>query len=229
MPKLIAEGVQLDAAYFDTYGERDADMRAFHAALPKLLRPGGLYSFFNGLCPSTLLPGRGVPDRQVELEGLGFSVAFEPVELGPLGDATWDGVRRRYFQADTYYLPHCVLGGGADADDAEMGEAGGEGADAGCSRGGNAAALALMAASVQGDGSTAAGQRAVLREHAAAARASGLALTAALDEAWAAASAAASRGCTRRSRRRRRQDRSIAARRRCPGACARWQADWHPR
>ena len=64
---------------------------------------------------------------KLELEGLGFSVAFEPVELGPLGDATWDGVRRRYFQADTYYLPHCVLGGGADDAD---GEAGGEGADA---------------------------------------------------------------------------------------------------
>ena len=190
LPKLIAEGVQLDAAYFDTYGERDADMRAFHAALPKLLRPGGLYSFFNGLCPFNLFfQGVACQTVKVELEALGFAVAFEPVELGPLGDATWDGVRRRYFQADTYYLPHCVLGGGADDGDAEMGEDGGDGADARMFARRNAAALALMAASVQGDGSTAAGQRAVLREHVLPPlEEAGWALTAALDDAWAAAS-----------------------------------------
>ena len=190
LPKLIAEGVQLDAAYFDTYGERDADMRAFHAALPKLLRPGGLYSFFNGLCPFNLFfQGVACQTVKVELEALGFAVAFEAVELGPLGDATWDGVRRRYFQADTYYLPHCVLGGGADDGDAEMGEDGGDGADARMFARRNAAALALMAASVQGDGSTAAGQRAVLREHVLPPlEEAGWALTAALDDAWAAAS-----------------------------------------
>jgi hypothetical protein len=29
-------------------------MRSFHDHLPRLLRPGGAYSFFNGLCPDNL-------------------------------------------------------------------------------------------------------------------------------------------------------------------------------
>ena len=29
-------------------------MRPFHAALPALLRPGGVYSFFNGLAPDNI-------------------------------------------------------------------------------------------------------------------------------------------------------------------------------
>ena len=48
----------LDAIYFDTYGEYDADMATLHAELPRLLRPGGVYSFFNGLWVS-----RGFTDR----------------------------------------------------------------------------------------------------------------------------------------------------------------------
>ena len=40
-----------DGVFFDTYGERYSDMEDFHAALPRLLKPGGVYSLFNGMCP----------------------------------------------------------------------------------------------------------------------------------------------------------------------------------
>lgn len=43
-----------DGVFFDTYGEYAEDMREFHAHLPRLLAPGGVYSFFNGLCPDNL-------------------------------------------------------------------------------------------------------------------------------------------------------------------------------
>ena len=36
------------------YGEYYSDMREFHSYLPKLLNPGGIYSFFNGLCPHNI-------------------------------------------------------------------------------------------------------------------------------------------------------------------------------
>jgi protein arginine N-methyltransferase 2 len=36
--------------FFDTYGEYYEDMREFHDHLPKLLKPDGVYSYFNGLC-----------------------------------------------------------------------------------------------------------------------------------------------------------------------------------
>ncbi|KAL8256344.1 hypothetical protein R6Q59_031411 [Mikania micrantha] len=39
-----------DGIFFDTYGEYYDDLREFHHHLPALLKPGGIYSFFNGLC-----------------------------------------------------------------------------------------------------------------------------------------------------------------------------------
>ena len=33
------------------YGERYSDMEDFHTALPSFVKPGGVYSFFNGMCP----------------------------------------------------------------------------------------------------------------------------------------------------------------------------------
>ncbi|XP_077219974.1 ankyrin repeat family protein isoform X2 [Tasmannia lanceolata] len=43
-----------DGIFFDTYGEYYEDLREFHQHLPKLLKPGGIYSFFNGLCGAYL-------------------------------------------------------------------------------------------------------------------------------------------------------------------------------
>nr|DAD21368.1 TPA_asm: hypothetical protein HUJ06_022831 [Nelumbo nucifera] len=63
-----------DGIFFDTYGEYYEDMREFHQHLPALLKPGGIYSFFNGLCG---------------------------------GEEVWEGVRHKYWQLDTYYLPVC--------------------------------------------------------------------------------------------------------------------------
>ncbi|XP_057973215.1 protein arginine N-methyltransferase 2 isoform X2 [Malania oleifera] len=44
-----------DGIFFDTYGEYYEDLREFHQHLPVLLKPGGVYSFFNGLCGGDLL------------------------------------------------------------------------------------------------------------------------------------------------------------------------------
>jgi protein arginine N-methyltransferase 2 len=38
-----------DGIFFDTYGEYYEDMQDFHEELENLLKPGGCYSFFNGL------------------------------------------------------------------------------------------------------------------------------------------------------------------------------------
>ena len=98
-----------DAIYFDTYGEHDADMVRFHEELPRLLRPGGVYSFFNGLCPfNGFFQGVACQVVQLELEQLGFAVAFEALQMEPLQDAEWEGVRRRYYLSDVYHLPHAV-------------------------------------------------------------------------------------------------------------------------
>jgi hypothetical protein len=43
-----------DAIFYDAYAEDYADMRELHAMLPELLVAGGVYSFFNGLCPDNI-------------------------------------------------------------------------------------------------------------------------------------------------------------------------------
>jgi protein arginine N-methyltransferase 2 len=67
VPQLIAKGRRFDGIFYDTYGEHDADMAEFHAHLPALLRPGGVYSFFNGMCPNNVF-FQGVACQVVELE-----------------------------------------------------------------------------------------------------------------------------------------------------------------
>jgi protein arginine N-methyltransferase 2 len=55
MPELIKSGVELDAVFYDTYGEHAFDMEDFHVQMSQILsKPQGVYSFFNGLAPDNL-------------------------------------------------------------------------------------------------------------------------------------------------------------------------------
>lgn len=54
-PRLIEQGVRVDAVFYDTYGEHFLDLEDFHGLLPQLLsKPHGMYSFFNGLAPDNI-------------------------------------------------------------------------------------------------------------------------------------------------------------------------------
>ncbi|KAL1510463.1 hypothetical protein AB1Y20_006770 [Prymnesium parvum] len=109
------EGPCFDAVFYDTYGEHDADMADFHDELPRILRRGGVYSFFNGLCPfNVFFQGVACAVVQLELQALGFTSTFEamPVHVPDEHDEQWAQIRRKYYFSDTYYLPHCVLDGG---------------------------------------------------------------------------------------------------------------------
>ena len=55
MPELIKSGVEVDAVFYDTYGEHALDMEDFHVQMSQILsKPHGVYSFFNGLAPDNL-------------------------------------------------------------------------------------------------------------------------------------------------------------------------------
>ena len=55
LPQLIQQGMEVDAVFFDTYGEHATDMQDFHVQMSKILsQPKGIYSFFNGLAPDNL-------------------------------------------------------------------------------------------------------------------------------------------------------------------------------
>lgn len=45
---------QYDGIFFDTYGEYYEEMHEFHQQLPRILKSGGVYSFFNGLASDNI-------------------------------------------------------------------------------------------------------------------------------------------------------------------------------
>lgn len=95
--------------FFDTYGEHYEDLREFHGHLRSLLKPDGLYSFFNGMCAhSPFFHSVYCQLVSLELAHLGLKTQFVPLPVAQCLDGeTWEGVRRKYWQLDTYYLPVC--------------------------------------------------------------------------------------------------------------------------
>lgn len=97
--------------FFDTYGEYYEQMREFHSFVPRLLKKGGIYSFFNGLAPDNmffhLVYGEIV---RKELHVLGLTLTYEavPVDKHILEDKTWKHVNNRYWHLPLYFVPTCV-------------------------------------------------------------------------------------------------------------------------
>ncbi|PKU83292.1 protein arginine N-methyltransferase 2 [Dendrobium catenatum] len=98
-----------DGIFFDTFGEYYEDMREFHKHLYRLLKPGGIYSYFNGFCGSNAF-FHVVYCQLVALElgDLGYSTQFIPLPVKEcLSENIWKGVKHKYWQLDTYNLPVC--------------------------------------------------------------------------------------------------------------------------
>ncbi|XP_072951552.1 protein arginine N-methyltransferase 2 [Typha angustifolia] len=98
-----------DGIFFDTYGEYYEDMKKFQQHLPRLLKPGGIYSYFNGLCgDNAFFHVVYCQLVSLELTNLGYSTQFVPLPVKDcLAKEVWEGVQQKYWQLDTYYLPVC--------------------------------------------------------------------------------------------------------------------------
>jgi protein arginine N-methyltransferase 2 len=95
-----------DGIFWDTFGEHYKDQKVFHDAIPMLLKPDGIFSFFNGLGGTNPF-FHDVYCRIVEMEfdEMGFSVQYIPVDVDPSAAQIWDGVKRRYWSLQKYNLP----------------------------------------------------------------------------------------------------------------------------
>ncbi|KAK9809247.1 hypothetical protein WJX72_012048 [[Myrmecia] bisecta] len=99
---------QFDGIFFDTYGEYYEDLRAFHEHVPKLVRPGGVYSYFNGLAAdNAFFHAVYCQIVKSEMERLGMATQFIPLPINVSDKSIWEGVKNRYWQLDTYFLPIC--------------------------------------------------------------------------------------------------------------------------
>lgn len=109
VPKLLQAGLKFDGIFFDTYGEHWLDMEDFHVHVAQLLeKPHGVYSFFNGLAPDNVFfHGVACECIKLQLSSIGLDVQFEPCEI-EVKESEWDGIRRKYWHGNTYYLPICV-------------------------------------------------------------------------------------------------------------------------
>mmetsp|Transcript_13312 Transcript_13312/g.27174 ORF Transcript_13312/g.27174 Transcript_13312/m.27174 type:complete len:381 (-) Transcript_13312:18-1160(-) len=103
------EDDSMDGVFFDTYAENHTDLEEFHRCLPRIMADGGVYSFFNGLCPDNIF-FHGVACNVVSLNltSLGFNVEFVACDI-KVKDEAWEGVRRKYWHFDNYFLPICKL------------------------------------------------------------------------------------------------------------------------
>lgn len=101
---------KFDGIFFDTYGEYFEDMKDLHNQLPQLLRPRGVYSFFNGLAPDNIFFHMVYGEiARRELNALGLSVRYEAIPIDASSDTIWEGIAHRYWHLPCYFLPICVL------------------------------------------------------------------------------------------------------------------------
>ena len=111
--------------FFDTYGEYYDDLREFQSHLPALLKPSGIYSFFNGMCAdNAFFHTVYCHIVALELSQQGLTTDYVPLPVSHcLSEEMWGEVKRKYWQLDTYQLPVCYR-----AESEEKGEEGeGEG------------------------------------------------------------------------------------------------------
>lgn len=108
LPTLVAEGAVFDAIYFDTFAESYGEFREFVSEqVIGLLDQDGRWSFFNGMGADRQI-SYDVYQKVVELDLFesAFDVEWDTLALPKL-DAEWEGVRRKYWNVESYRLPVC--------------------------------------------------------------------------------------------------------------------------
>ncbi|PSK44003.1 Protein arginine N-methyltransferase 2 [Elsinoe australis] len=110
VPKLIEQGVVLDAVYYDTFAEDYSALRDFfNEAVIGLMDSKGLFGFYHGLGADRQVC-YDVYTKVVELDLMDAGLETEWEEI-PVPTIVWEGVRRSYWNVDIYRLPVCKFVG----------------------------------------------------------------------------------------------------------------------
>lgn len=124
LPKMVEDGVVLDAIYYDTFAEDYAALKDFFSEwVIQLLDSEGLLGWYNGLGADrqicydvytqvslvSLNPVWPNDDQvaEMDLNEAGFDTRWEdiPVPADLRGSEKWEGTRRPYWAIDVYRLP----------------------------------------------------------------------------------------------------------------------------
>ena len=101
--------VFLDAIYYDTFSEHYQDMLDLYDLIIGLIKPAGVFSFFNGL---------GADNRffydvykeivVIDMSNYGLQCMYETVDVAKIMEKygqVWDNVKQSYFSCKHYYHP----------------------------------------------------------------------------------------------------------------------------
>jgi protein arginine N-methyltransferase 2 len=109
LPRLVEEGVVLDAIYYDTFAEDyDALKEFFSEYVVALLEPSGKFGWYNGLgADRQICYDVYTKVAEMDLYEAGFDTLWEDIKVPSdlHGSDQWDGTRRPYWTIDVYRLP----------------------------------------------------------------------------------------------------------------------------
>lgn len=112
LEKLLSKGdTYFNGIYYDTFSEHYQDMLELFDYVVGLLKPHGVFSFFNGLGADRQVIYE-VYKKLVEIDLLNYGLKCEFAEvevpeqtLKKGDDSVWDGVRKAYWLCPTFYHP----------------------------------------------------------------------------------------------------------------------------
>ncbi|KAF1929372.1 arginine N-methyltransferase 2 [Didymella exigua CBS 183.55] len=109
LPRLVEQGVVLDAIYYDTFAEDYAALKEFFAEyVIQLLAKDGKFGWYNGLgADRQICYDVYTKVSEIDLYEAGFDTTWEDIKVpsGLHGSKEWEGTRRPYWTIDVYRLP----------------------------------------------------------------------------------------------------------------------------
>lgn len=114
LPELLNQGVFFNGIYYDTYSEHYSDMLDLYDLIVGLLKPSGVFSFFNGLGADRQVI-YDVYKKIVEIDMANYGLEVKYTELATPAttgeefdqseESEWNGIKRAYWRCKTYYHP----------------------------------------------------------------------------------------------------------------------------
>lgn len=108
---LLSSGVFFNGIYYDTFSENYQDMLELFDYIVGLLKPHGVFSFFNGLGADRQVIYEVYKQLvEIDLGNYGLKCSFKEIEvldstLNKGNKSVWDDVKRSYWSCPIYYHP----------------------------------------------------------------------------------------------------------------------------
>ena len=116
LPYLLSAGIFFNGIYYDTYSEHYLDMLELFDYIVGLLKPHGVFSFFNGLgADREIIYDVYKKLVEMDLNNYGLDVKFQNVPVPgstlKLEDdkSVWDDIKRSYWNCPTYFHPEVTF------------------------------------------------------------------------------------------------------------------------